>query len=289
MLDTLGQPDPLPYNAIHWDGNNWATKRIQTNFRGNLVTVPLTGIFAFSSNDIWMVGSLPIHSDGQNWIMYDIRSTVDPNLSLSKAWGISTNDIYFVGNNGNIAHYQNGRWSKIESGTSLNINDIYGDYNEDTREYEILAVASDYGQSFAKEILSIKSNDQVILLPSYSQPAMEPLLSVWFEPNRGYYVAGSGIYQKHLLSDYLWKNNLYIITTYATTSIRGNGLNDIVGVGAFGDLVHFNGERWKNDYQEPLLNNGSYTSVAIKENMIVAVGSNQISINSEAVILMGRR
>src|SRR5574338_1148276 len=48
LLDTLGQPDPLPYNAIHWDGNNWTTKRVQTVFRNNLITVPLTGIYAFS-------------------------------------------------------------------------------------------------------------------------------------------------------------------------------------------------------------------------------------------------
>ena len=152
LLDSLGQPDPLPYNAVHWDGNEWELKRIQTILRGNLVTVPLTGIFAFSSNDIWMVGSLPIHGDGQNWIMYDVRSTVDPSLSLSKAWGSSTNDMYFVGNSGSIAHYQNGQWSRIESpigagGTELNIQDIYGAYNNQTGNYEILAVASDYGQA----------------------------------------------------------------------------------------------------------------------------------------------
>ncbi len=89
--------------------------------------MPLTGIFAFSSNDIWMVGSLPIHGDGQNWIMYDVRSTVDPSLSLSKAWGSSTNDMYFVGNSGSIAHYQNGQWSRIESGTDYyNIRILWG-------------------------------------------------------------------------------------------------------------------------------------------------------------------
>jgi hypothetical protein len=294
LLDSLGQPDPLPYNAVHWDGNEWELKRIQTILRGNLVTVPLTGIFAFSSNDIWMVGSLPIHGDGQNWIMYDVRSTVDPSLSLSKAWGSSTNDMYFVGNSGSIAHYQNGQWSRIESpigagGTELNIQDIYGAYNNQTGKYEILAVASDYGQSFEKQILSIQDNDQVISLSSDSNPAMEPLLSVWFSPVREYYVVGSGIYQKHSLSDSLWENNLYDITTYATTSIEGNDINDVVGVGAFGDFVHFNGVSWKNDYQQPLLSNGSYTRVEVKGNLVVAVGSNQISINSEAVILMGRR
>ena len=41
LLDTLGQPDPLLYNAVHWNGRQWEVKRIQTIFRGNLITVPL--------------------------------------------------------------------------------------------------------------------------------------------------------------------------------------------------------------------------------------------------------
>ena len=118
---------------------------------------------------------------------------------------------------------------------------------------------------------------------------MWPLFTIWFIPNRKYYSAGSGIYQKHLIQDSAWKNKVLDITTFTTTSIRGNNINDVAAVGAFGDLVHYNGINWKTNYTEPLLNNGSYTSVATKGNMVVAVGSNQISINSEAVILIGRR
>jgi len=147
-------------------------------------------------------------------------------------------------------------------------------------------VASNYGSSLYKEILQIKDNI-VIKIPTSTQ--MWPLLTTWFIPNRQYYVAGSGIYQKRLLSDSTWKNEALDITTYATTSIRGNEINDVIGVGAFGDLVHFNGMGWKNDYEEPLLSNGSYTNVAVKGDLIVSVGGNQISINSVAVILVGRR
>jgi hypothetical protein len=168
----------------------------------------------------------------------------------------------------------------------LNINDIWGDYNEKTSEWEILAVASNYGTGLEKQILLLKDN-VVINIPTGSQ--MWPLLTTWFVPNRQYYVAGAGIYQKRLLMEGLWKNNATDITTFATTSIRGNNVNDVIGVGAFGDFIHFNGVNWKNDYQEPLLSNGSYTEVIVKGDLVVAVGGNQISINSEAVILMGRR
>ena len=270
------------YNAVHWDRGQWELKRIQTIFRGNLVTVPLTGIFAFSSNDIWMAGSLPIHGDGQNWIMYDVRSTVDPSLSLSKAWGSSTDDMYFVGNAGSIAHYQNGQWGRIESGTDLNINDIYGAFNEKINQYEIIAVASDYPSGIEKTLLLIKENtaDQISTVP-----IMWPLFTTWFIPNRKYYSAGSGIYQKHLIRDSTWGNNVLDITAFTTTSIRGTNINNVVGVGAFGDFVHFNGVSWKSYINQTGLTAGNYYGLDYKKDMIIAVGID----NPQAVVTTGTR
>ena len=40
MNDSLGQPDPKAYNAVHWDGNNWSLKKITVEFRGNMITHP---------------------------------------------------------------------------------------------------------------------------------------------------------------------------------------------------------------------------------------------------------
>ena len=274
------------YNAVHWDGNQWELKRIPFYYQGDSLYGQIYAVYAFSADDIWFgIGSM-IHWNGSQ---YRPISTQGIFQSLvRKIWGSSSNDLYIVGNNGSIAHYNGTSWKKIESGTDLNINDIWGDYNEKTGEWEILAVASNYSSSWEKDILLIKNNE-VQKLSTDSRPTMEPLLTTWFTANRQYYVAGAGIYQKHLLQDSLWKHNLFNITTFATTSIRGNGINDVIGVGAFGDFVHFNGVNWKNNYEEPSLANGSYTKVALKNNLVVAVGSNQISINSEAVILLGRR
>ena len=180
------------YNAVHWDGNSWTTKRIQTIFRGNVITVPLTGVFTFSTTDIWMVGSLPIHGDGNNWIMYDLRTTVDPSLSLAKAWGKSTDDMYFVGNSGSIAHYQNGQWSRIESGTDLNFLDIYGSIDPNTNGQEILAVCT-RNNPLGKAILKIDGNSATQIS---SVPIQWELYSCWFISNRHYYVVGDGIYAK---------------------------------------------------------------------------------------------
>ena len=289
-----GQYDPHAYNAVHWDGNQWEIKRIR--YYGSCSAVeypPLKAIWAFSATDIIITNGGSIGRFDGNTVNLDCRVNSLLTGAITKMWGTSSNDLYAVGNNGSIAHYQNGVWSKLESptgtgGTDLNINDIYGAFNDKTNEWEILAVALNYGTSWDKEILKIE-NDQSKILSTDSNPLMEPLLTTWFVPGRRYYVAGSGIYQKHLLQDSLWENHLLDITTFGTTSIRGNGINDVIGVGAFGDFIHFNGLNWKTGYEEPKLSNGSYAKVSVKGDIIVAVGSNQISINSQAVILIGRR
>ena len=211
-------------------------------------------------------------------------ATIRPLLTgrLNKIWGSSSSDLYAVGNEGNIAHWNGSKWTKIESGTDLNINDIWGDYSEKTQEWEILAVASIFGTSLEKEILQIKNNS-VIKLPL--SPQMWPLKTVWFKPDKQYYVAGDGVYQKRLLTDSSWKNQALDITTFSTYSIRGNNINDVFGVGAFGDLIHFNGLYWKTDYNEPNLNYGSYKSVKINGNIIFAVGDEY----SQAVVLKVKR
>jgi len=282
MNDSLGNPDPNAYNAVHWDGTEWELKKITVYFRGSLITPPLTGVFTLSSTDIWFVGSLPIHGDGISWQMFDLRTTVDPTISLSKAWGISSEDIYFVGLAGNIAHYENGVWTKIESGTDLNINDIWGDYNNKTGAWEILAVAANVNTSVERSIIKIDNNSAQIIS---SKPIEWSLRSIWFAAARHYYAAGSGIYEKHYLSDTDWNNMPLDITTYYTNRIRGNSINDVIGVGAFGDVTHFNGCEWKNDYNEPRLSFGSYFSVDIKNDIVAAVG---LEFN-QAVILKGIR
>jgi len=127
MNDSLGQPDPHAYNAVHWDGNEWLPQKITVEFRGNLITPALYGVFAFSNNDIWFSSGVPIRGDGENWTQYhlfDMGILGQDDGSLKKIWGSNSENVYFVGNKGTIVHYQNGNWTKIESETDLHIYDI---------------------------------------------------------------------------------------------------------------------------------------------------------------------
>ncbi|MDP3832221.1 MAG: hypothetical protein Q8Q47_13215, partial [Ignavibacteriaceae bacterium] len=122
MNDSNGNPDPTFYNAVHWNGTEWELKKIF--YKGGIW--PIRTIFAFNDNDIWFSGYM-------RYLNSQFIELAIPNLlmgwQINKLWGTSSDDLYAVGNGGNIAHWNGSSWKKIESpigtsGTDLTLLDI---------------------------------------------------------------------------------------------------------------------------------------------------------------------
>jgi hypothetical protein len=275
--DSLGGWDPYPYNLAKWDGIQWSIQKL--NYQGYPPVIKT--IFAFNEQNIWFDPWL--HWDGQNFQ----EISIDPILigvGVNRMWGSPTGELFVVGNNGFIGRRNtNGSWTKIESGTTLNIYDIYGAYNYTTRQWEVLAVAT---QNYppGRTILKINGNT-VTQISTYPIGDNQEFFSVWFVPCQHYYVIGDGIYEKNSLLESAWENNPLDITNYATTSINGNAINDVFVVGAYGEVLHYNGNSWRSYISTTSLSNGSYTSVAVRNNLVIAVGGD----NPLAVVTIGRR
>jgi hypothetical protein len=276
-------------NLARWNGQRWDTMHVSvtlTYTSSQMVTDqdPLKTVFAFDANDIWVVSQAGgvSHWNGAQWVMLSIPFNQGPG-ACNRIWGTSSSNLYFVGNNGRIIHYNGTSWTKIESGTTLNIYDVYGAYNSVISQWEILAVAEDVGSSNARKILKITGTTASSLSDT---PIAWPLNGVWFVPGEHYYVVGSGIYEKNSLSESNWTVHLLDITTYYTGAIRGNATNDVIVGGAYGELLHYNGSTWKSYISEVGLgSNGVYGSVAIRNNLVIAVGEN----NPLAAIAIGKR
>ena len=273
-----------PYNAVHWNGQKWELRRIMFYTFCNQTHVapyPARAVFNFSDNVI------AISSNSQiTYITNNKQGKIDclP-VSVNSMWGTSSKDFYVVGNGGNIAHYNGSQWTKIESGTDLDINDIWGDYDAKTGKWEILAVASNMYSSFDRSILSIDPIKGEVTMIS-SQPINGTLSSVWFKSNKKYYVTGgAGNFEKHNLSDTNWKNSFVSKLRFSILRVRANGLNDVFGAGGGGEVLHFNGITTKSYYNTTRLSNGNYYSITVKDNLCVAVGEN----NPKAVLVIGRR
>jgi len=277
------------FYAAKWDGKQWELIRIWFYTicgQESRSAYPASSIIAFSDKDIW------IAMDGDQVAQWDGKTQtatmcLPVSFSVKKLWGENPNSVYAVGydgTNGMIFHYANGTWTKIESGTSLSINDIYGAYNSATKQWEILAIASST-QTTENKLLKIQPNNTVVSLDITGLSSFSN--GIWFVPQNKYYIVGSGIHQKSLLSDPNW--NAYAsgeVTSYHSVGIYGQGLNDIFVAGSYFEVVHYNGSTWYNYRNEiSLSGNGVLGGIALKGNIVMIVGY----MNQYAAVMIGKR
>jgi hypothetical protein len=271
------------YNLAKWNGSNW--QLIQLYYNGNNLIVPIRGISYFGSNDVWLSAGGVFHWDGvssQAQLSFSRLTLPDPNATVEKLWGTSSSSLYGVGNSGTIVHYNGSSWSKIESGVSEDIQDIYGYNNATTGQSTVLCVSSTVDYGGTENILTL-TNTSVTKIATNDLPWS--IRGVWLADN-SYYVVGSGMFHKRMLRDTAWQRFDQGLTPNYVEAIRGNARNDIAAVGDYGTVLHYNGVTWNNYTQQINLPGSILYAVSIQHNQIIAVG---MLGNSQALILMGTR
>jgi len=253
MIADTSQNGYTIYNAVHWDGNEWELHKF---YFYTVPGQPDTGVYearsilAFDANNIWITcGSQITKWNGVRQINRQWTS-----VYANKLWGSDDNNIYAVGINGQIAHYNGTNWQRIESGTTLGIGDIFGVQNAEGK----------YTKYCAADNLLLKIDGDNNLTSVAVEQGMF-LNSVWAASNRLIYTAGNGIV--------LYKNEKWqkidspdINTIYG---INGQSFNDIVGLSSNLSIFHFNGFSWSS-IQTGL--NNIYLKIQIKNNTIATVG-----------------
>lgn len=282
LPDSTGENE-IYYNAVKWDGTKW--ELLQIPFIGSCSAVlypALRAIWAVDDKNILVTnGGSIVTYDGTNAVM-DCRMNSMLTGAINKIYAQNFNDIYVVGDKGTIVHYVNGNWQKIESGTTLPINDIYGDYNDKAKEWEILVVASNvFELPQGKKIIQIKNNTAVAVSDSGLPMSLS---GIWFSSHRTYFIVGDGAYKVRRIGE-RWQN-IHYTPKYYSQAIRGKNLNDIVIAGHFGFLQHFNGVAWKDFTTEINMPNSIFNSTDIHHNMIISVG---VANAAKALIVMGKR
>ncbi len=277
-FDSLGNWVP-PYNAVHWNGQHWELKRFMVPGPG---FSEIYSVFAFNHDEVWMGQGSARLWNGQQWIIYNSNNGFPGQYRVRKIWGTSFNNLYFVGEGGNVVSYNGKNWIRLYSGTDLNIYDIWGGINPKTGETEILAVATSWPNLNPEGAVLKISCPRATTVPDSGLPAA--LTNLWFMPGKIYYVAGDGLYYTRKIGQ-PWQHDTSQPLIYKS-GIRGIDINDIIIVGGFGLVSHFNGKSWKHFAGEELPTfYGNYNQLDYKENMVVAVGW----IGERAIILRGYR
>ncbi|HMU44511.1 MAG TPA: hypothetical protein PKA80_14530, partial [Ignavibacteriaceae bacterium] len=287
MNDSLGNPDSKLYNLIKWNGTEWKPERIYfTNSQGQSFLAPMKSIFAFSVNDIWIGLDQLIHWDGSDYVEYELSDEVFQSW-VNKIWGTSSEDLYVVGNAGNIAHYENGVWTKIESETTLDLTDIYGD-----SEGNLYAAGVDI--ALAKGVV-VKGNQSgiwevmiegdIIDESELFDKLFGSFGALWIDENNTIYTGGNLLYQyKDGEWDYVRSLPENFINGNPGTYYRGyiyeidgNAANDWIIAGDRNTLKHFSGVDWAQLGEPYDPGSGMFwRGLDMNDNTIVVVGDKGI-------------
>jgi hypothetical protein len=270
----------IGYNALHWDGTQWNLLRIQfPAFCGQPGTAP----FRTYSSHHFASGVTWIASAGQiaEWNGTPFTISCIPleliNGSIREISGASRNSAYLVGDRGTIVYFNGVGWTRIESGTDVDINDVWGARDLVTGETVIYAVATN-GDGFGERIMLQIHPDGSVSQASYTPQRF--LQTVWFSSPEKIFLGGGTVFVGQPGD---W-TEIPEASTHFSYEIRGSARNNIFVVGDFGHVAHYNGSTWKT-YPELFLGNGSYFSVAAKDDLVVAVGQHE----GRAVVLRGYR
>jgi hypothetical protein len=185
-----------------------------------------------------------------------------------------------VGTNGSITHFDGSTWRRIESGTTVEIRDIWGSVDLATNVRTILCASSSVFDDGEKTIVRISQQNVVDTL---SWGTGRRVSSVWFSNDDQLFTAGGGVFVR--TSGHAWTEQIDLPLIF-TERVRGNAPNDVFVVGDFGYLAHWNGANWRyyTDRSFPSFY-GSWLSVAVKGDLVVAAGL----IGDRAGTIIGRR
>jgi hypothetical protein len=280
VRDTAGQLESPPYCLAIWNGTRWQLNRLYYN--GGLPISIVRGICVGGPGRVWLASGSVFSWDGvssEARISFSRLDYPEPTPFVTKIWG-TDNSVYGAGNGGTIVYFDGSMWHRLESGSTLDIRDIWGGIASKTGELQVLAVASN---DVDRAVFSIRGMTVSRIVDS-GLPSN--LRSIWFVPNENYMIVGQGISQSNSLSNLYWSvDTIGGITSNVSERVRGSGQNDVFVVGNFMEMVHFNGFTWYNYRNEIPFAYGALGGVAIRGDLAIAVGR----VGQAAVAVVGRR
>jgi hypothetical protein len=284
VRDSIGQYNVDPFNFLTWNGKLWLMQSI--------TYVPLGAVFAFSNHDIWVGSSAPYHNDGVSWHTYNVTGIF--NGYINKIWGTNSSNVYIVGTNGSIAYFNGTIWQKQESGTNIDLMDVWGSpdgnivwacgYNSNNYGTCLLKNEKNLGWTMVYDGTSARSK--------FRSDSLSGALASIYAPTSQSLLLSSPVGVYSMRSDTHGEGTRLSFTpSYFPgfpNCIRGNGPNDWIVVGDYSMLAHYNGATWKY-FAELRQNNDQINAVSFHGNLVVGVGVIVDPVNSRGIVFIGRR
>jgi len=206
---------------------------------------------------------------------------------IEKIWGTSSNDIYAVGDYGNIAHWDGKRWTKIESGTDVSLRDIYGNNLSD----DIYIVGHEDVNRLKSVLLHLKDGKVETVWETGNFEDKDP----YGTSLRNLYIKDNWLFtlgKRYIKENIKLKTKAKRITNILYDMVyefKGTDKNDIYSFTDFGEIFHYNGYSIKLVFRVPSSVIFFYGGNA-KDDIVVGVGGKHMDIfDNPAILVLGKR
>ena len=271
----------------HFDGKTFTEIEAISSTTGIALSGALSGfsIFALSKKDYWLVhGSIAFHTtDGKYF--EDIRPG-----TTNACWGTSSNDIFIVGNGGQIHHFDGSKFTDMTSPTTKDLRSVWGTSHTDVwacgfNSSTAGTVLIHYdGSSWTEDPISIQKG-------IYATGGFN---AVWAYDSSGHkFVTTCGAILLRKTDNGSWRSDSGMIPnslgsgSWVGIAPLGNNPNDLFVTGGWGFTAHWNGKTWKKYDQLYDYSNSNYGAAgfSVKENTACMVGTK----SGNSWVAIGRR
>jgi hypothetical protein len=243
-------------------------------------------IFGFDRDDYWLIsgsGSRAYHS------AYDTRFEEFNPGNTNSCWGPSSNDMFVVGNGGQIHHYDGTKFTDMVSGTTKRLSSVWGTSHNDVW-------ATGYNSSTDESILlhydgnSWTEDD----FSTSGQTREYGIGNVWATDSAGHRLAViSGTYIFRKTDNGSWRKDTSDLHnglgghSYVSIAAYGGTPDNMIAAGGWGYISHWNGKTWHwydkfFDYSNAIY---GAAAMSIKGNIACVVGIK----SGQSWVAIGRR
>jgi hypothetical protein len=215
---------------------------------GELFSISGCRLFAFDTEDFWIYqGSLVWHVDGRRYqdslVAWITRlSGVGVGGAVNAAWGTSSKDMFFVGNNGYISHFDGTTWIKYPRVTDVKLFSVWG-----TSHNDVWACGLDQTLGTTALVHFDGANwkvDSLSYLPCTKTGSFTGVFAADSAGHRTTIAFGSRAYRTTDYGPWRIDSLSHLNDTYIGTSVMGNSANDLIVYGSWGLTMHWNGRSW---------------------------------------------